>query len=253
MSRDERGRPSPRRRRVPGRDGRAVPGSRAARAGRTVPRPRATRVHEQLRRRLVEVARAGGDLGQFVEKVSAPGICRPTATRRSWPTRRAMSTLVTTHSTRAGRSWRARRTRLRQRDLPVRWCSRTSRVVMRKPETTKKTSTPRKPPGQPGGVEVVDEHPVMARARSPSRPSMRPGPRTPRSRAGPRGRVGGLAGASRPRNRRRRHVAPSVGRVVGVTAAPGVSIGNAVGLDITAPRGIPCRGWTTTMDGGACG
>ena len=52
--------------------------------------------------------------------------------------------------------------------------SRTSRVVMRKPETTKKTSTPRNPPGSQDGSRWKTRTARMARARNPSRPASRP-------------------------------------------------------------------------------
>ena len=56
---------------------------------------------------------------------------------------------------------------------------------MRNPETTKKTSTPRNPPGSHDGSRWKTSTATMARARNPSRPASRPVA------------AGGRAGASR--------------------------------------------------------
>ena len=70
---------------------------------------------------------------------------------------------------------RARRVQKPRRSTPpVERRSRTSRVVMRKQEMTKKTSTPRKPPGSHAGTRWKTTTAMIARARRPSRPARWP-------------------------------------------------------------------------------
>jgi hypothetical protein len=85
-------------------------------------------------------------------KVRVPTSCRPIWTSTSPPTNAAIAVIESAQATTAGTSRLSRRTRKLATSIdPVRSISRTSSVVMRNPETTKKTSTPRLPAGAQAG------------------------------------------------------------------------------------------------------